>query len=104
MRILYVDLNPESIPGGTDEVLRNRGHILLYVSTCYDALEMIRNLDFDAVVIAQDSLEVFDLIAKARAIRGKLPVFVADDWSISELPLALGWCGGLQKAVESLHG
>jgi DNA-binding response OmpR family regulator len=103
MRILYVDLDPESIPGGTDEVLRNRGHMLLYVSTCCDALEMIRNQNFDAVVITQDSLEVFDLIAKAQAIRGELPVFVTDDWSISELPLALEWCGGLQEAGNHLH-
>jgi len=104
MRILYVDLNSESIPGGTDEVLRNRGHMLLYVWTCRDALEMIRNQNFDAVVIAQDNLEVFDLIAKAQAIREELPVFIADDWSISELPLALEWCGGLQKAADPVHG
>jgi len=104
MRILYVDLNPESIAGGTDQVLRHRGHMLFYVSTCSAALEMIRNQDFDAVVIAQDSFEVFDLIAKAQAIRGDLPVFVTDDWSISELPLALEWCGGLQKAVDPFHG
>lgn len=104
MRILYVDLNPESISGGTDEVLRHRGHILLYVSTCSAALEMIRNQSFDSVVIAQESLEVFDLIAKAQAIRGELPVFVTVDWSISELPLALEWCGGLQKAADPLHG
>ena len=103
MRILYVDLNPESIPGGTDKVLRNRGHMLLYVSTCYDALEMIRNQDFGAVVIAHDSLEVFDLIAKAQAIREELPVFVTDDWSISELPLALEWCGGLQETGNHVH-
>ena len=103
MRILYVDLDPESIPGGTDEVLRNRGHMLVYVSTCCDALEMIRNQDCDAVVITQDSLEVFDLIAKAQAIRGELPVFVTDDWSIAELPLALEWCGGLQEAGNHLH-
>lgn len=103
MRILYVDLNPESISGGADKVLRNRGHVLLYLSTCCDALEMIRNQDVDAVLIAQYSLEVFDLIAKARAIRGELPVFVTDDWSISELPLALEWCGGLQEAGNHLH-
>jgi len=60
---------------------------------------MIRNQDFDAVVIVQDSLDAFDLIAKAQAIRGELPVFVTDDWSVSELPLALEWWGGLQKAV-----
>jgi len=103
MRILYVDLNPESIPGGTDRVLRNRGHMLLYVNTCRDALEMIRNQDLDAVVISHDSLEVFDLIAKAQAVRGELPVFVTDDWSISELPLALEWCGGLQEAGNHVH-
>lgn len=103
MKILYVDLNPESIPGGTDRVLRNRGHMLLYVSTCCDALEMICNQDFDAVVIAEDSFEVSDLVAKAQAIRGELPVFVTDDWSISELPLALEWCGGLQEAGTHHH-
>jgi hypothetical protein len=43
MRILYVDLNPESIFGRTDEVLRSRGHTLFYERTCSDALEMIRN-------------------------------------------------------------
>ena len=77
--------------------------MLLYVNKCCDAIEMIRNHDFDAVVIAHDSLEVFDLIAKAHAIRGELPVFVTDDWSISELPLALEWCGGLQEAGNHLH-
>lgn len=103
MRILYVDLNPESIPGGTDRVLRNRGHMLLYVSTGCDALEMIRTQDFDAVVIAQKSLQALDFIDKAQAIRRKLPLFVTDDWSISELPLALEWCGGLQEAGVQLH-
>ena len=103
MRILYVDLNPESIHGETDEVLRNCGHMLLYVSTCCDALEMIRNQDFDAVVIAQDDLEVFDLIGKVQAIRGELPVFVTCDWGISELPLALEWCGGFREAGNHLH-
>jgi len=103
MRILYVDLNPDSSPAGTDKALRNRGHMLLYVNTCGDALEMIRNQDLDAVVITHDSLEVFDLITKAQAIRGELPVFVTDDWSISELPLALEWCGGLQEAGNHLH-
>ena len=58
MRVLYVDLNRESVFGRTDEVLRSRGHMLFYVSTCSGALEMIRNQDFDAVVITQDSLEV----------------------------------------------
>ena len=103
MRILYIDLDPESISGGTDEVLRSRGHMLLYVSTCCDALEMIRNQDVDAVVIAHDSLKVFDFIAKVQTIRRELPVFVTDDWSISELPLALEWCGGLQEARNHLH-
>jgi hypothetical protein len=103
MRILYVDLNPESMSGGIDKVLRNRGHMLLYVSTCCDALEMIRNQDVDAVVITQNSLEVFDLIAKAQAIRGELSVFVTEDWRVSELPLALEWCGGLQEARNHLH-
>ena len=65
MRILYVDLNPESIFGRTDKALRSRGHMLFYVSTCNNALETIRNQDFDAVVITQDSLEVLDFIAKA---------------------------------------
>lgn len=104
MRILYVDLNSESIPEGIDETLRNRGHMLLHVSTCCDALEMIRNQDVDAVVIAQDSLGVFDLIAKAQAVRVELPVFVTDDWSVAELPLALEWCGGFQKATDTVHG
>lgn len=103
IRILYVDLNPESIPGTTDEVLRNHGHPLLYVNTSRGALEMIRNQDFDAVVIAQDNLEVFDLIARVQAIREGLPVFVTCDWSISELPLALEWCGGLREAGNHLH-
>lgn len=103
MRILYIDLDPESIPGGTDKVLRSLGHMLLYVSTSCDALEMIRNQDIDAVVIAHDSLEVFDFIAKAQAIRGELPVFVADDWSISELPLALEWCEGLQEPANHFN-
>ena len=103
MRILYVDLNPESIFGRTDEALRSRGHMLFYVSTCNNALETIRNQDFDAVVITQDSLEVLDFIAKAHAIRGELPLFVTDDWSVAELPLALEWCGGLQKAGDPLH-
>ena len=104
MRILYVDLNPESIPGRTDEVLRSRGHIMFYVSTCSDALEMIRSQCFDSVVITQDSLEVLEFIAKAHAIRGELPLFVTDDWSVAELPLALQWCGGLQKTVDHIHG
>jgi CheY-like chemotaxis protein len=104
MRILYVDLNPESIFGRTDEVLRSRGHTLFYVSTCRDALKMIRNQHFDSVVITQDSLEVLDFITKAQAIGGELPVFVTDDWSVAELPLALEWCGGLQKVGDPLHG
>jgi len=103
MRILYVDLNPDPIPGRTDEVLRNRGHVLLYVNTCRDALEMIRTQVFDAVVIAENSLQVLDFIDKAQAIRRELPVFVADDWSISELPFALEWCGGLQEAGDHVH-
>ncbi len=104
MRILYVDLNPESIFERTDEVLRSRGHTLFYVSTCRDALEMIRNQCFDSVVITQDSLEVPNFIAKAHAIRGELPLFATDDWSVAELPLALEWCGGLPKAGDPLHG
>ena len=64
---------------------------------------MIRNQDVDAVVITQDSFEVFDLIAKAQAIRGELSVFVTEDWRVSELPLALEWCGGLQEARNHLH-
>ena len=103
MRILYVDMNPESIPGRADEVLRNRGHMLLYVSTGCDALEMIRTQDFDAVVIAQNSLQVLDFIDKAQAIRRELPLFVTDDWSISELPLVLEWCGGAQETGAHLH-
>ena len=103
MRILYVDLNPESIFERTDEVLRSRGHTLFYVSTCSDALEMIRNQCFDSVVITQDSLEVLDFVAKAHTIQGELPLFVMDDWSVAELPLALEWCGGLQKAGDPLH-
>lgn len=103
MRILYVDLDPESIPGRTDEVLRNHGYTLLYVNTCHDALEMIRTQDFDAVVMAQNSLQVLDFIDKAQAIRRELPLFVTDDWSTSELPLALEWCGGLQEAGSHLH-
>ena len=103
MRILYVDLTPDSIPGRADEVLRSRGHTLFYVSTCNDALEMIRNQCFDSVVITQDSLEVLDFIAKAHAIQGELPLFVTYDWSVAELPLALEWCGGLQKAGDPLH-
>ena len=86
MRILYVDLTPDSIPGRTDEVLRSRGHTLFYISTCSDALEMIHNQCFDSVVITQDSLEVLDFIAKAHAIQGELPLFVTYDWSVAELP------------------
>jgi hypothetical protein len=104
MRILYVDLNPESIFGRTDEVLRSRGHTLFYVSTCSDALEMIRNQCFDSVVITEDSLEVVDFVAKAHTIQRELPLFVTDDWSVAELPLALQWCGGLHKAADPLHG
>jgi len=104
MRILYVDLDPEFISGRADEVLRNRGHMLLYVNTCRDALEVIRTHDIDAVVITQDRLEVLDFIAKTVAIRRELPLFVAEDWSVAELPLALEWCGGLQKAGDVLHG
>jgi CheY-like chemotaxis protein len=103
MRILYVDLTPDSIPGRTDEVLRSRGHTLFYVSTCSDALKMIRNQCFDSLVITQYSLEVLDFIATAHTIRGELPLFVTDDWSVAELPSALEWCGGLQQAVDSIH-
>jgi hypothetical protein len=104
MRILYVDLNRESVSGRTDEVLRSRGHTLFYVSTCCDALGMIRNQDFDGVVITQDSMEVLDFITKAQAIRGELPLFVTGDWSVAELRLTLEWCGGLQKAGDPIHG
>ena len=86
MRILYLDLHPEYIPGKTDEVLRNRGHMLFQVSTCSEALEMIRSQDFDVVVVAQDSLEIVNFIAKARGIRGELPVLLADDWGVTDLP------------------
>jgi len=86
MRILYLDLHPEYISGKTDEVLRNRGHMLFQVSTCSEALEMIRSQDFDVVVVAQDSLEIVNFIAKARGIRGELPVLLADDWGVTDLP------------------
>ena len=104
MRILYLDLNPESMRGRTDEVLRSRGHMLFYASTCSDALEMIRNECFDAVVVTQDSLEVLDFIAKANTVHRELPLFVTDDWSVAELPLALEWCGELQEAGDPVHG
>lgn len=87
MRILYLDLHPEYIPGKTDEVLRNRGHILIQVSTCSKALEMICSQDFDVVVVAQDGLEIVNFIAKARGIRGELPVLLCP-WMNTQNQLA----------------
>lgn len=103
MKILFVDLNFEAAFLTTEKALRSRGHITLHVKTYHDALEMISSFDVDAVVFSHDSVEVLDFVAKAHAVREELPLFVADDWSVTELPLALEWCQDFQKTAAALH-
>ena len=103
MKILFVDLNFESVSATTEKTLRTRGHITFHVHTYHDALNTISNYDVDAVVFSHDSLEVLDFVAKAHAIREELPLFVADDWSATELPLALEWCQEFRKSTVPLY-
>ncbi len=67
MHILYV--NPNSILGTTDKILRQRGHAVFFCTTCADALELLQRQNFDAVVIedVEENAEILDFTARAHS-------------------------------------
>lgn len=88
MHLLY--LNPNSILGTTGKILRQRGHVVFFCTTCADALELLRRQSFDAVVIEdeEENTEILEFTARAHQWQPATPVFVANDWG-PELPIAL---------------
>ncbi len=99
MYILY--LNPNSILGTADKILRQRGHVVFFGTTCADALELLRRQSLDAIVIEdeEENAEIHDFTARAHRTQPSTPVYLANDWG-PDLPIALE---EFVKVGEALH-
>ena len=89
MKVLY--FSPNSMPGASRKVIAERGHNIVPAEKSADALQLIRNQGFDAVVIddEDEDLAAIDFTIDVYRIRPTLPVFLTSDWG-SELPICLG--------------
>ena len=99
MHILY--LNPNSILGTAGKSLRQRGHVVFFLTTCADALDLSRRQSLDAIVIEdeEENAKVLDFTARVHRTQPATPVYLATDWG-PELPIALE---EFVKAEEALH-
>jgi hypothetical protein len=89
MQILYINIR--GVIGKTGRAVRACGHNLMLRSGCVEALEIVRNSTFDAVVIEDDNddPEILRFTVEAHQSRPALPIFVANTWS-----------HGLLRAIE----
>ncbi|MGB8116311.1 MAG: hypothetical protein WCF22_21205 [Candidatus Sulfotelmatobacter sp.] len=101
MKILY--LTPESLRKRTSDLLRQHGHKVVSVNACLDALELIRNQRFDAVVMEEENPDPPDFTVRVHRIEPTLPVFLASDWGPTELPMAMESIVNLRGVGEVLH-
>ena len=87
MNILY--FNPGS-KAGAEKMMTGRCDDIVYTAGQADALHLIHNRAFDAVVIeAEDEgNELLDFTLELYKLRPKLPVFLTNDWG-TELPMGL---------------
>jgi DNA-binding response OmpR family regulator len=63
-------------------MMRRRGDEVLTTTTVAEALEIMRKLSFDALVMdcAQDRLDIVSFTARAHGLQPSLAVFLADEW------------------------
>ena len=88
MKILY--FNPTPVPNKYVDMMRQRKHDVVTTSSRADALAMMREQSFDALVIdcAQDTVDILSFTAKAHGLQPSLAVFLADEWG-DELAIGL---------------
>ena len=88
MEVLYV--RPNFLPTSGKEAIAERGHHVVSCAKSADALQLIRDYSFDAMVIENEDedLEVIDFTIEVNRIRPNLPVFLTSDWG-SDLPIGV---------------
>ena len=88
LKLLY--LSPNLTHENAKEAIAMHGHDIVYAATCADALHLILECRFDAVVIQDEdeNQNVIDFTIEVNRIMPKLPVFFTSDWE-SDLPIAL---------------
>jgi len=89
MKVLY--FSPNSTPGASRKAIAERGHDVVPAAKSADALQLIRNQGFDAIVIdtEDEDLAAIDFTIDVHRVRPTLPVFLTSDWG-SELQIGLG--------------
>ncbi len=86
MKILY--FHPSSTPGAESKMTERR-HEVVSAGIHADALRLICNQSFDAVVIENEEEDVeLDFTLQVYGLRPKLPIFLTNDWG-PDLPLGL---------------
>jgi hypothetical protein len=88
MNILY--FNPSSRPGARRRMITGRCHDIVSTGIQADALRLMHNRSFDAVVIENEDedSELLDFTLKLYGFRPRLPVFLTNDWR-TDLPMGL---------------
>ena len=88
MNILY--FNPSSTPGAKRKIIADRCHDIVSTGIQADALRLIHNQSFDAVVIENEDedSELLDFTLELCGFRPRLPVFLTNDWG-TDLPMGL---------------
>ena len=88
MNILYVD--PSSTPGAERKLITDRCDDIVFTEGQAEALRLIHNQSFDAVVIENEDerSELLDFALELYELRPRLPVFFTNDWG-TELPMGL---------------
>ncbi len=87
MKILY--FNPSSTPEAERKMIAERCHDVVSAGIHADALRLIRNQSFDAVVIENEGEDIeLDFTLQVYGLKPTLPVFLTNDWG-RDLPMGL---------------
>ena len=87
MKILY--FNPGPTPEVERRIVAERFHDVVSAGIHGDALRLIRNQSFDAVVIENKEEDIeLDFTLQVYGLRPTLPVFLTNDWG-RDLPIGL---------------
>ncbi len=88
LRVLY--FNPHSLHEDGKEAIAQRGHDIFSATISADALNLLLEYSFDAVVIENEAedLEVIDFTIEVNRLTSDVPVFLTSDWG-PDLPIAL---------------
>jgi hypothetical protein len=88
MNILY--FNPSSTPGAESRMITDACDDIVSAGIQAEALRLIHNQSFDAVVIESEAenSKLLDFTLELYGVRPKLPVFLTNDWG-ADLPMGL---------------